>query len=75
MTDFKQSSRLAMGYQGPASGKRYEMWREGICRSFCQLDAEPSESARIDCRGRFYVHAFTHSRYSNRIVGAVCTDV
>ena len=60
MTDFKQSSRLAMGYQGPASGKRYEMWREGICRSFCQLDAEPSESDRIDCRVDFtFMHLLT----------------
>ena len=60
MTDFKQSRRLAMGYQGPASGKRYEMWREEICRSFCRLDAGPSESERIDCRVDFtFMHSLT----------------
>jgi AraC-binding-like domain len=60
MTDFKQSRRLAMGYQGPASGKRYEMWREEICRSFCRLDAGPSESDRIDCRVDFtFMHSLT----------------
>jgi hypothetical protein len=42
LTDFKQASRLAVAYQGSATGKRYEMWREGICRSFCRLDAGPS---------------------------------
>jgi AraC-like DNA-binding protein len=46
----KQPNRLAIAYQGPASGKQYELWREGVCRSFCQLDTEPSASGRIDCR-------------------------
>ena len=40
--DFRQANRLAVAYEGPAAGKRYEMWREGICRSFCRLDAGPS---------------------------------
>jgi hypothetical protein len=44
-TDFKQANRLAAAYQGPATGKRYEMWREGICRSFCRLHVGPSERA------------------------------
>src|SRR2546423_15431588 len=53
LADFKQANRLAIAYQGPATGKRYEMWREGICRSFCRLEAEPSESDSIDCRVDF----------------------
>jgi AraC-like DNA-binding protein len=36
------------------------MWREGICRSFCQLDAEPVVSDRIDCRVDFtFMHSLT----------------
>jgi AraC-like DNA-binding protein len=59
-TDFRQTNRLAVAYQGPASGKRYEMWREGICRSFCQLDTEPFTSDRIDCRVDFtFMHSLT----------------
>ena len=60
LTDFKQASRLAVAYQGPASGKRYEMWREGICRSFCRLDTEPFASDCIDCRVDFtFMHSLT----------------
>jgi AraC-like DNA-binding protein len=46
----KHPNRLAVAYQGPPSGTQYELWREGVCRSFCQLDTEPSASDRIDCR-------------------------
>jgi AraC-like DNA-binding protein len=60
LTDFNQASRLAVAYQGPASGKRYEMWREGICRSFCRLDTEPFASDCIDCRVDFtFMHSLT----------------
>jgi AraC-like DNA-binding protein len=36
-------------YAGTPSGQGYEAWREGFCRGFCQLDAEPSADERIDC--------------------------
>ena len=52
--------RFAIEYQGPANGQPYEMWREGICRSFCRLDAEPSENDCIDCRVDFaLMHSLT----------------
>ena len=48
--------RWAIRVQRAASG----MWREGINRSFCRLDAEPSESDRIDCRVDFtFMHSLT----------------
>jgi AraC-like DNA-binding protein len=60
MNEPMQSKRFAIEYQGPANGQPYEMWREGICRSFCRLDAEPSENDRIDCRVDFaLVHSLT----------------
>ncbi|HEY7247710.1 MAG TPA: helix-turn-helix domain-containing protein [Xanthobacteraceae bacterium] len=60
LTGFEQASRLSVAYQGPASGSGYERWREGICRSFCQLDAEPFSSDCIDCRIDFaFVHSLT----------------
>jgi AraC-like DNA-binding protein len=58
MNDLVPSNRFAIDYQGPARGHRYEMWREGLCRSFCRLDVEPSASDRIDCRIDF---ALLHS--------------
>src|SRR4051812_21842882 len=54
----KPANRFAISYQGPANGQQYEKWREEICRSFCRLDAEPSENNRIDCRNDF---ALVHS--------------
>jgi AraC-like DNA-binding protein len=39
-------------YQGAARGRDYEQWREEFCRRFCQLDAEPSAAARIECTVR-----------------------
>ena len=36
-------------YAGAARGQGYEIWREEFCRRFCQLDAEPSAAARIEC--------------------------
>jgi AraC-like DNA-binding protein len=60
MNEPTQSKRFAIEYQGPANGQPYEMWREGICRSFCRLDAEPFENDRIDCRVDFaLVHSLT----------------
>jgi AraC-like DNA-binding protein len=60
MSDLKQSKRFAIDYQGPANGQRYEMWREGICRSFCRLDAEPAGDDCIDCRVDFaLMHSLT----------------
>jgi hypothetical protein len=74
LTDFNQAGRLAVAYQGPASGKRYEMWREGICRSFCRLDTEPFAERlhRLSCR--LHLHAFAHSRHADRILGSVCPN-
>ncbi len=43
-------SRLSFQHKGPAKGPGYEMWREGICRSFCQLDVAPVDDEYIDCR-------------------------
>ena len=60
MNELTQSKRFAVEYQGPANGQPYEMWREGICRSFCRLDAEPSQDDSIDCRVDFaLVHSLT----------------
>src|SRR5262245_46016437 len=53
-----QSNRLVIDYHGSAKGQRYEMWREGICSSFCRLDIEPYQDDGIDCRVDF---AFPHS--------------
>ena len=36
-------------YSGPGSGREYEAWREEFCRGFCQLDAEPTATERIEC--------------------------
>jgi AraC-like DNA-binding protein len=36
-------------YAGAPSGQAYEAWREGFCRRFCQLDAEPGAAERIEC--------------------------
>lgn len=36
-------------YAGAPSGQAYEEWREEFCRRFCQLDAEPLVSGRIEC--------------------------
>jgi AraC-like DNA-binding protein len=37
-------------YAGVPRGRRYEAWREEVCRGFCKLDVEPSEGERINCR-------------------------
>jgi AraC-like DNA-binding protein len=58
MPNLVPSHRFAIDYRGPPSGQRYEQWREGICRNFCRLDAEPSANDRIDCRIDF---ALVHS--------------
>ncbi|HEX4505222.1 MAG TPA: AraC family transcriptional regulator [Alphaproteobacteria bacterium] len=36
-------------YAGAPRGEAYEIWREGFCRRFCQLDAEPLAAERIEC--------------------------
>jgi AraC-like DNA-binding protein len=36
-------------YAGAPSGRGYEAWREEFCRRFCQLDAEPTATERIEC--------------------------
>jgi AraC-like DNA-binding protein len=36
-------------YAGAPNGQDYEAWREEFCRRFCQLDAEPLVSERIEC--------------------------
>lgn len=60
MNDLIQPKRFVIDYQGPANGQRYEMWREEVCRSFCRLDAEPSEHDCIDCRLEFtLLHSLT----------------
>jgi AraC-like DNA-binding protein len=58
MLELMPSNRFAIDYKGPPSGQRYEKWREGICRNFCRLEAEPSANDRIDCRIDF---ALVHS--------------
>jgi len=45
-----QPRAMAVAYEGVAIGQSYEMWREEICRSFCQLDVEASQGDRIDCQ-------------------------
>jgi AraC-like DNA-binding protein len=44
-----QPSVAAFTYAGAARGQNYEAWREGFCRRFCQLDAEPSVAGHIEC--------------------------
>jgi AraC-like DNA-binding protein len=39
----------AFAYAGAPRGLGFEEWREEFCRRFCQLDAEPSAAARIEC--------------------------
>jgi AraC-like DNA-binding protein len=58
MGETGQPNRFAISYRGPAQGQRYEMWREEICRSFCRLDAGPTEDSYVDCRNDF---ALVHS--------------
>lgn len=49
-----------MRHQGPARGPGYEVWREGICRSFCRLDVAPTDEDFIDCRTEIAtLHAVT----------------
>jgi AraC-like DNA-binding protein len=39
----------AFSYAGAPRGQGYEAWREEFCRRFCQLDAEPGVTERIEC--------------------------
>jgi AraC-like DNA-binding protein len=45
-----EAKRFVAAYAGAARGRRYEMWREELCRGFCRMDVEPSQQDRIDCR-------------------------
>ena len=45
----KAPDRLVSAFSGVPSGRRYEAWREEICRSFTRLDVEPGAGDEIDC--------------------------
>ncbi len=48
-----QDVHYEIGYRGPTRGRRYEEWREGICRSMCRLEVESADDLRIDCSTEF----------------------
>jgi AraC-like DNA-binding protein len=45
-----QSNGLVAEYAGTPAGQLYDAWREDICRSFCRIDAEPSNGGEIACK-------------------------
>ena len=47
--DTTPPDRLLTTFSGAPSGRRYEAFREDLCRSFCQLDVEPSAGGELDC--------------------------
>ncbi len=47
--DAVKSNRFAYTYSGGPHGRHYEVFREEVCRTFGQLDIEPSVSDHLDC--------------------------
>jgi AraC-like DNA-binding protein len=43
------SHTIVAGYAGAPAGRRYDAWREDVCRNFCRIDAEPSAGSQISC--------------------------
>jgi AraC-like DNA-binding protein len=41
---------LVAEYTGAPAGQDYDSWREGVCRNFCRVDAEPSAGSEIYCK-------------------------
>ena len=41
--------RLVSAFSGAPSGRRYDAWREEICRRFTRLEVEPGAGDDIDC--------------------------
>jgi AraC-like DNA-binding protein len=37
-------------YVGAPAGRRFDVWREDVCRNFCRIDAEPSAGSQIFCK-------------------------
>jgi AraC-like DNA-binding protein len=44
------SAAAVLDYSGHRGGRRYEAWLEGVCRSFCRIDAESAAAEPIDWR-------------------------
>jgi AraC-like DNA-binding protein len=43
----QRPSAPVLEYTGLPGGWRYDSWREGVCRSFCRIDAEPGAANEI----------------------------
>jgi AraC-like DNA-binding protein len=46
----RRPGNLVAEYSGAAAGRDYDFWREGVCRNFCRVDAEPSAGSQIFCK-------------------------
>ena len=46
----RRPGNLVAEYSGAAAGRDYDFWREGVCRNFCRVDAEPSAGCQIFCK-------------------------
>jgi AraC-like DNA-binding protein len=46
----QRPGNMVAEYTGAAAGRDYDYWREGVCRNFCRVDAEPSAGSQIFCK-------------------------
>ncbi len=46
----QRPGNMVAEYSGAAAGRDYDYWREGVCRNFCRVDAEPSAGSQIFCK-------------------------
>jgi AraC-like DNA-binding protein len=45
-----RSNTVVAEYVGAPAGRRFDVWREDVCRNFCRIDAEPSAGSQIFCK-------------------------
>ena len=50
MDNTLRSNTVVAEYVGAPAGRRFDVWREDVCRNFCRIDAEPSAGSQIFCK-------------------------